>query len=191
MTETLERSAVPESRLFRIRVATVDDAEELVAYLEVILADRRASIADLDEMMLDVPRQREHLRRIQTRADALALVAEHAGEIIGFLTMEPGRRRKVGHTAELGMSVREDWRGMGVGSSLIARAEGWARSTGRIRKICLNVFSENTAALGLYQKAGFAIEGRLRDQVMIDGKCQDLILMGKMLDAAPSYDSEA
>jgi len=190
MTETLERSAVPESRPFRIRVATVDDAEDLVEYLEVILADPRASIADLDEMMLDLPHQREHLRRIQARAGALALIAEHGGEIIGFLTMEPGRRRKVSHTAEVGMSVREDWRGMGVGRGLIARAEKWARSTGRIRKICLNVFSENTTALSLYRKAGFVIEGRLRDQVMIDGKCQDLVLMGKMLDDFAGYEGE-
>lgn len=181
MTETLERTDVDEAAPFRIREATVDDAEALLEYLRVILIDPMSSIADLDEMMLDLHRQREHLRRTQGKPDALALIAEHDDEIIGFLTMEPGRRRKIGHTVELGMSVREDWRGKGVGRELLEKAEEWARSVETIEKICLNVFSDNIAALRLYQKAGFVIEGRLVDQIRIGAKYQDLFLMGKRL----------
>jgi len=146
-----------------------------------------ASIADLDEMMLDVHRQREHLRRLQQRTDSLALVAVHGDEIIGYLSLEPGRRRKIGHTIELGMSVREDWRRKGVGRGLIRRAEVWAMRNDRIEKISLNVFSDNEAALKLYESCGFVVEGRLIGQVKIGDEYQDLILMGKFLRGSRGY----
>jgi RimJ/RimL family protein N-acetyltransferase len=190
MTEIADIDELRGVGPFRIRTATIDDAEGLVEYLRVILDDRMASIADLDEMMLDVHRQREHLRRMQQRSDALALVALHGDEIIGYLSLEPGRRRKIGHTVELGMSVREDWRRKGVGRELIRRAEEWASSNDRIEKISLNVFSENEAALKLYESCGFQIEGRLIRQVKIGDEYQDLILMGKFLHGFGALDGK-
>ncbi len=186
MTKTADIDQLHDSTPFHIREAVVDDAENLVDYLEIILSDPMASIADLDEMTLNSHRQREHLRRAHDNPKALALIAEHNGEIIGFLTMEPGRRRKIAHTVEIGMSVREDWRGHRVGQALLEYAENWARYEGEFEKLVLNVFSDNIAALKLYQKDGFFIEGMLKDQIKIDGKTQDMILMAKFISPKSS-----
>ncbi len=185
MTEIIEALQGSDSLPFVVRPATSDDAPALIEYLKIILSDPMASIADLDEMLLDVHHQREHLRRTQSSPNSIALVAVHASEIIGFVTMEPGRRRKISHTVELGMSVREDWRGQGVGLALVERAEAWARANGGFEKIVLNVFSGNLAARRLYEKAGFVNEGRLRGQVKVSGERQDLILMAKYLEPGP------
>ena len=185
MTEIIDALQCSDSLPFVVRPATPDDAPALIEYLKIILSDPMASIADLDEMLLDVHHQREHLRRTQSSPNSIALVAVHSREIIGFVTMEPGRRRKISHTVELGMSVREDWRGHGVGHALVERAEAWARANGGFEKIVLNVFSGNLAARRLYEKAGFVNEGRLRGQVKIGGERQDLILMAKYLEPGP------
>ena len=92
-----------------MRAARPHDAQAVVEYLNTILTDRMASIADRDEMSLDTWNEREHLRRIESNPLAIALVAEHGKEIIGFLTCEGGRRRKSRMSREIGMSVHRDW----------------------------------------------------------------------------------
>ncbi len=182
MVATIEKNDNCETLNYVIRDATVDDAGGLTDYLSVVLADRMASIADRDEMPLDDFHQREYLKRMGDNPLGIALVAECEGEIVGFLTCEAGRRRKIKHTADLGMSVREDWQGRGVGTALLKRTEEWARGTGQIEKLTLNVFEHNRAAIHLYQKAGFQVEGVLRRQIKLDDAHQDLLLMGKFMD---------
>lgn len=47
----------------------------------------------------------------------------------------------------------------------------------RLHKLCLTVFSENEAALSLYKKSGFIVEGVQKEQVLSDGKYEDEVLM--------------
>jgi RimJ/RimL family protein N-acetyltransferase len=181
MTDTLleEKAHSPDD--FFIRPVRIEDAEPLADYMKAILKDRMSSMADLDEMIVNVHRQRENIRRVQTTQAALAIVAWKGPEIIGYLNVEPGRRRKIRHVAEIGMSVREGHRRRGVGLALMEYAEAWARKTGKIEKLALNVFSGNEAAIRLYEKAGYEVEGVLKRQINLDGEYQDLILMGKLL----------
>jgi RimJ/RimL family protein N-acetyltransferase len=181
MVDIQESTDLQDVGPVRIRPALVEDAQRIVDYLGTILQDPMASIADLDEMMLDVHRQREHIRRVNAHPNAYALIAEHEDDVIGFLSVEPGRRRKINHVVELGMSVSEDWRGKGVGKALLENVVQWVKSRESIRKITLNVFSENVAALNLYSGAGFVEEGRLKDHVHLDGGYQDLVLMARYL----------
>jgi RimJ/RimL family protein N-acetyltransferase len=181
MVELQDIRTSDEHPEFLVRPAVPEDAAAIIDYLDIVLADRMSSIADKDEMVLDTWSEREHLKRIQANPLALALVAEHGREVIGFLTCEGGRRRKIAHVGEIGMSVREDWRRKGVGTALMECVENWARSTGKIGKLSLNVFERNVAAIALYNKKGFVIEGRLKGQIQLDSGLQDLILMSKHL----------
>lgn len=47
-----------------------------------------------------------------------------------------------------------------------------------LRRIFLRVLADNTAAIRLYQSLGFIEEGRLREAVFVDGRYQDLLMMG-------------
>jgi ribosomal protein S18 acetylase RimI-like enzyme len=58
-------------------------------------------------------------------------------------------------TAEFGIGVLEAWRGSGIGSALIERAEAWARSEG-LDMLVLDVAAENEAARSLYLRLGYA-----------------------------------
>jgi RimJ/RimL family protein N-acetyltransferase len=182
MTDTTEKTHKLETHGYIVRKAVPADSFKLADYLTIILRDRMASIADADEMKLDGLAQHDYLTRLKDNAHAIAMVAECNGEVIGFLTCEGGKRRKVRHTAEVGMSVRSDWRRRGVAAAMVRATERWARGTGVIRKLTLNVFEHNYAAIELYTKLGFEIEGTLRGQIMLDGKYQDLHLMGKFLN---------
>jgi RimJ/RimL family protein N-acetyltransferase len=194
MTRIADKAEELKSEPFYIRQVTIEDAPNLVKYLRDILSDPMASVADLDEMVLDPFREREHIRKISISDTGLGIIAavranssrllnaaDHYDEIIGFLTLEPTRRRKIKHVVELGMSVRDDWRGKGVGRKLVDYAVNWAKHNSRIEKIVLNVFSGNQTALSLYDSAGFKVEGTLKRQIKIEGEYQDLVLMALII----------
>ena len=51
---------------------------------------------------------------------------------------------------------------------LISAIVGEARSRGA-RKLGLRVLSTNTRAIGLYERHGFELEGRLREEIRLPG----------------------
>lgn len=77
--------------------------------------------------------------------------------------------------------VARDWRGRGVGSALVAAAIEWGRERG-LHKLSLGVFSHNDAAIALYRKHGFEVEGRRCKHIRREnGELWDLIDMGLLL----------
>jgi len=83
---------------------------------------------------------------------------------------------------DLGMAVRTEWRGRGVGSALMDAAIDWARWSGAY-KITLQTWPHNEAAIRLYKRCGFEQEGYLRRHWRRrNGELWDAIVMGLLLD---------
>jgi RimJ/RimL family protein N-acetyltransferase len=53
---------------------------------------------------------------------------------------------------------------------------------GAIQRVELDVFSNNEAAIRLYRRAGFAIEGRKRRGRILDGVEEDVVVMSLLRD---------
>jgi len=47
-----------------------------------------------------------------------------------------------------------------------------------LHKLMLRVYADNQQAIRSYEKAGFVKEAYLKDDVWIDGRFRDMILMG-------------
>ena len=82
--------------------------------------------------------------------------------------------------AWLTVAVAQGSRGVGVGRALLSEAEAWARQWG-LRKLSLHVRSGNVAAIGLYRRLGFELEGVERGQVRHGGTFEDNLIMAKHL----------
>jgi putative acetyltransferase len=83
--------------------------------------------------------------------------------------------------ADVSMMLAGEWRGVGLGSALLDTAIAWARESGA-HKMWLEVWPHNTAAISLYQRAGFVEEGRKRSHYRRrDGDLWDAVLMGLQL----------
>lgn len=72
--------------------------------------------------------------------------------------------------------------GKGVATKAIAAVTDFGFSKIGLRKIWATSFDENTASIKALEKNDFIIEGRLRQQLMINGKCADQIILGKLSD---------
>jgi len=103
------------------------------------------------------------------------------GEIVGVLSLRSGLRRAMCHEAVLGITVKQEWRGRGVGDTLMTYAVDWARHSGVISRIELQVFTTNTTAIHLYQKHGFEIEGCRRKALFREGLYHDDYVMALLI----------
>lgn len=88
----------------------------------------------------------------------------------------------VSGTCEMGLAVfaPED-RGKGYGRRIIDLTLDYLRDWLNIRKVSMTVLADNKAAIALYEKCGFAVEGTLRDQYYIDGAYRSALVMAKFL----------
>ena len=91
---------------------------------------------------------------------SVAFGAEEEDRLVGAVALEYSARPKIQHTALLiGMVVREPARGQGVGRALLAAAIDHAAQRPGVQIILLTVTEGNTAAIHLYQQAGFQVWG--------------------------------
>lgn len=155
---------------FTIRPAEADDARAM-AELFAAVAGERTGIATEPPVDID-----ERAAQFARTADG-SVVAVADGQVVGMLHIEASRHG----FGEFGMLVDHDWRGRGVGSALVQAAITRARGQG-LHKLCLEVFTHNTAAIALYRKSGFVEEGRrIRQYRRASGELWDSIVMGLAL----------
>jgi putative acetyltransferase len=110
----------------------------------------------------------------------VACVGEN-NEVVGQLSLNtfPNRPRRR-HMGQLGMAVRDDWQGQGVGTALMQAAIDLADNWLNLRRLQLDVFTDNAPAIRLYEKFGFAVEGTLVDFAFRDGQFMDVYLMARL-----------
>jgi RimJ/RimL family protein N-acetyltransferase len=165
-----------------IREARPEDAEQLILYVRRVV-DEPGSNLELSpgEFTFTVLEEEEFLARAAQADNSVYLIAETNGTIVGGLNCSGGTRRAVRHAVVLGITVDHAWRGQGLGTSLMLRAIEWAQGTGIVKRIELFVLERNSAAIHLYQKLGFEVEGRRRKAIFRDGEYHDELMMGLLL----------
>src|SRR5690606_18398943 len=90
-----------------------------------------------------------------------AFVAELDGKVLGASHVGRNRPGPASHVANASFATHPEARGRGIASRLVTHAKDWARTQG-FRAMQFNfVVSTNSDAVHSWQKAGFAIVGRL------------------------------
>lgn len=115
-------------------------------------------------------------------------VALAGDQVVGWCDITRKELEGFRHTGSLGMGVLKTHRGQGIGERLASAALQQARAAG-LERVDLDVYASNDAAIKLYEKLGFAVEGVHRRARKLDGQYDDLISMALFLDA-PVADSE-
>jgi putative acetyltransferase len=135
-------------------------------------------------LQLPLPSAEMWRKRLSERPeDTYALVACVEGEVVGDLGLETyptlWRRRHVG---QIGMAVRDDWQGKGVGAALMEAALDLADNWLNLSRIELHVYTDNRAGIALYEKFGFEIEGTHRRYAFKGGEYVDAYSMARVRD---------
>jgi L-phenylalanine/L-methionine N-acetyltransferase len=109
------------------------------------------------------------------------LVACVDNEVVGQLGLHtfPNNPRRH-HVGQIGMAVRDDWQGKGVGTALVQAAVDLADKWLNLARLELDVYTDNEPAIRLYKKSGFAIEGTLVRFAFRDGQYVDAYMMARV-----------
>ena len=143
-----------------LRNANGADAKEVYDSFNLTHAQTDFLLSYPDENSYDVAQEGEFLIEKKSSTDEIELCAVVDGHIAGTASIEAiGRKDKVKHRAEFGISIEKDYWGLGIGRGLLEACIECAKMAGYLQ-IELNVVADNAAAISLYKKAGFVEYGR-------------------------------
>lgn len=109
------------------------------------------------------------------------LVAVWQGQVVGLVSLSGYANSRLRHFARLGLYVHADYWGRGIGTALLGQALSLADNWLNLHRIELDVYTDNPAAIHLYEKFGFVVEGT-RQQAIFggDGRFHDEYVMARL-----------
>lgn len=131
--------------------------------------ERESTIKDIEAMI-----------RSLGDSNSILLIAVENTEIVGFISAERGFANRIKHSAYIVTGISKEYRGRHIGTSLFAEVEKWARQNG-IFRLELTVMTHNEAAIHLYKKMGFKVEGIKEKSMIVDEEFVDEYYMSKLL----------
>ena len=123
-------------------------------------------------------RSREYIRALDpTRDQVFAIVTREDEQYVGNCGLHA--IDAVDRHATLGIVIgrKECW-GRGFGTEAVRLLCGHAFQTLNLHKVCLASYASNGRGLRMYASVGFRVEGRRRDQVFIEGRWVDEVVLG-------------
>lgn len=164
-----------------IREIREEDAAEYLELARRLDRETRFMMLEPGERSFGVDQQRQRIRSVLEMDNAVMLIAEHQGRLVGVLGASGGIYRRNRHSVHIFIGVLQAFAGRGLGTRLFEALESWARSRPEIHRLELTVMTHNTRAIGLYQKMGFTIEGTRRHSLLVDGEYVDEYCMAKLI----------
>ncbi|WP_165617549.1 GNAT family N-acetyltransferase [Klenkia soli] len=108
--------------------------------------------------------------------DAVEFVVDADGRAVGAVSLF-GFDLYARH-AEVGISLAPEARGRGIGTAALVQVVEFGFTRRNLRRIHLQAIASNVGGLRAYEKAGFVVEGRLREHAWVRGGYEDVVLMG-------------
>lgn len=146
----------------------LDFINSLVRENAKILINKKQTLAEERSWLKDSLKGRSSKR--------VNLIAEHKGKIVGSARVESGRWRK-SHVGEFGITVRNGYRGVGLGKYLASETIRLAKKDLGVKIIRLSVYSSNKPAISLYKKLGFKKVAEIPRQIRYKGKLISELIM--------------
>jgi L-phenylalanine/L-methionine N-acetyltransferase len=132
-------------------------------------------------LQLPHPSHQQWEKYFSTHAEGrFSLVACQADTILGQLGLDVSQRPRRRHVATLGMAVKTTARRQGVGSALLSAGIELAERWCAVRRIEIQVYVDNEAAIALYRKFNFCIEGTYKQYAFRDGAFVDAYAMARL-----------
>ena len=156
-----------------IRPIKVEDAADI---------NRMRRMNGVMENILGIPSERisdsEAFIRAFSSNDHL-LAAEVDESVVGFAGLHISHKPRLRHSAELGILIHTDYQRQGIGKALMIAILDIADNWLNLKRVELCVFVENEAAINLYRKLGFVVEGTKKYGAIRNGLYADEYMMAR------------
>lgn len=154
----------------------MDDASALAKHAN----NRRVwlGLRDLFPHPYTIEHANEFLQLVTTKEPPTEFCMDIDGAAVGGIGIRIGEDVHC-YTAELGYWLSEDFWGHGIASEAVPAVTEYCFENFPLRRIYAEPYATNPASARVLEKAGFALEGRLKNNVFKDGQVLDSLLYAR------------
>lgn len=174
MTEYL----LKDGRTLILRDPTLDDAQELLDFLKIVGGETDFLLADengIDGLTLEG--ERDWITSTLSAPNTKMFVGVVEGEIVLVCDVRAAGRKRISHVGGVAISIKRGYWHLGIGAIAMQAMIEFAKGTGELRSLALEVHAENSRAIALYKRFGFVEVGRHQGRINVRGNYFDEILM--------------
>ncbi|TFG29278.1 N-acetyltransferase [Candidatus Thorarchaeota archaeon] len=154
-----------------LRLLEISDRDRLV-HLFSTMSDKALEWGMPPYSEITIDRWLSNLERL------IPLVALFQDRIVGYAAIFKHVHFRERGVADLGIYLHQDFHGVGLGTVMSETLLSIAEEQG-LHRICLHVVEDNRAAVSLYRKLGFVVEGTMRDAYYgADNTYHNMLVMG-------------
>ena len=161
-----------------IRDWRLDDAESLAKH-----ANNRSvwlGLRDAFPHPYSIKDAKDFLRRSIADEPRKNFCIEIDGEAAGGIGLRPGEDVHR-HTSQFGYWLAEEFWGRGIMSEVVPAFAKYCFENFSFHRLYAEAYANNPASARVLEKAGFVLEGRLRNNVVKDGEILDSLLYAKTM----------
>ncbi|PLS06681.1 GNAT family N-acetyltransferase [Neobacillus cucumis] len=163
-----------------IREIKPDDAGSFINLIKKVESEYEFMLLEPGERKMVEEEQKKRLEVMRKSYNSTIFIAKEDKQLIGYLIAMGGNAKRNKHSVYLVIGILAEYRGRGIGTKLFEQLENWGKEHS-VHRLELTVVTQNEAALQLYKKMGFEIEGTKKQSLYIDGKFVDEYYMSKLI----------
>nr|KXH75489.1 MAG: hypothetical protein AM325_11145 [Candidatus Thorarchaeota archaeon SMTZ1-45] len=163
-----------DAREVMLRLLVPDDKEQLLSMVTNLSADAL--------VWSNPPYDEEKINRwMSGTKSGLSIVAIFENRIVGISAIHQFTRPRERGVGDMMIYIHQDFHGVGLGTVMTENLLFLAKNKG-LHRVGLEVVEDNEAAVRLYKRFGFEIEGKKRDAYYgADGKYHNTLVMGVLI----------
>ena len=167
-----------------IRICEADEKEsrQILEFTKIV--GRESDNLSYGEEGIEIPVEAEerYLKTVRESETSAFFLAKDEDRIVGMANFDvPTSRKRLKHSATIGISVRRSYWGKGVGSLLMKKMIEHGKQI-KTKVIYLEVRSDNDRAIALYKKYGFVKTGVRHGLMRIEGRPVDVDMMELIME---------
>jgi RimJ/RimL family protein N-acetyltransferase len=160
-----------------INKAEKSDAFRIIEYLNIVGGESDNLLFGANGFHMTVEAEEAFIDNLINLETSALFVGKADNEIVCIGSVMSSLNERIAHQAELAISVKKKYWGMGMGTRLMHTMIDFSKKNGQTEILHLGVRAENTTAMKLYEKMGFVEVGKHIKFFKINGQYYDEILM--------------
>ncbi|MTK07862.1 MAG: GNAT family N-acetyltransferase [Hungatella sp.] len=163
--------------ILQINKAAKGDAAGMVEFLNLIGGESDNLLFGANGFQMTAEAEEIFIENLLESDVSALLVGKIEDEIVCVGSIMTSPRERISHQAELSISVKKKYWGLGIGTHLMEAMISFAKRNGQTEILHLGVKNDNINAINLYKKMDFHEVGRHKNFFKIEGNYYDEILM--------------
>jgi len=163
--------------ILQINKAAKGDAAGMVEFLNLIGGESDNLLFGANGFHMTAEAEEIFIENLLESDVSALLVGKIEDEVVCVGSIMTSPKERISHQAELSISVKKKYWGLGIGTHLMEAMISFAKRNGQTEILHLGVKNDNINAINLYKKMGFHEVGRHKNFFKIEGNYYDEILM--------------